>query len=73
MDAQNHWEKVYTEKAPTAVSWYRPHLETSLSLIRRVASKCLAIIDVGGESTLGYWAGSHYKHMRGFIEHVVDT
>jgi 2-polyprenyl-3-methyl-5-hydroxy-6-metoxy-1,4-benzoquinol methylase len=53
MDSQNHWEKIYTEKAPTAVSWYRPHLETSVSLIERVATKESAIIDVGGgESTL---------------------
>jgi len=53
MDAQNHWDKIYTEKAPIAVSWYRPHLEISLSLIERVASKYSAIIDVGGgESTL---------------------
>ena len=53
MDAQNHWEKIYTEKAPTAVSWYRRHLETSLALIERVARKDSAIIDVGGgESTL---------------------
>ena len=53
MDAQVHWEKVYSEKAPNAVSWYRPHLETSLSLIERVSSKSSAIIDVGGgESTL---------------------
>jgi len=29
------WEKVYTEKGLTAVSWYRPHLETSLELIGR--------------------------------------
>lgn len=53
MDAQAHWEKVYSQKAPDAVSWYRPHLETSLSLIERVSSKSSAIIDVGGgESTL---------------------
>jgi 2-polyprenyl-3-methyl-5-hydroxy-6-metoxy-1,4-benzoquinol methylase len=53
LDAQNHWEKIYAEKEPTAVSWYRPHLETSLSLIERVASKESAIIDVGGgESSL---------------------
>jgi 2-polyprenyl-3-methyl-5-hydroxy-6-metoxy-1,4-benzoquinol methylase len=53
MDAQSHWEKIYTEKAPNAVSWYRPHLETSLALIERVSSKGSAIIDVGGgESTL---------------------
>lgn len=54
MGAQNHWEKIYTEKAPTAVSWYRPHLETSLELIERVAEDhSSSIIDVGGgESTL---------------------
>ena len=37
MDAKTHWEKVYTTKAPDAVSWYRVHLGTSLG---------------GGESTL---------------------
>lgn len=54
MNAQNHWEKIYTEKGPTAVSWYRPHLETSLQLIERVAADhSSSIIDVGGgESTL---------------------
>lgn len=54
MDARNHWEKIYTEKAPDAVSWYRPHLETSLELIERMApSRQASIIDVGGgESTL---------------------
>jgi hypothetical protein len=54
MDAQTHWEKIYTEKAPDAVSWYRPHLETSLSLIEQAAAGCSAsVIDVGGgESTL---------------------
>jgi 2-polyprenyl-3-methyl-5-hydroxy-6-metoxy-1,4-benzoquinol methylase len=53
MDAQAHWEKVYAVKVPNAVSWYRPHLDTSLSLIGRVSSRNSAIIDVGGgESTL---------------------
>jgi 2-polyprenyl-3-methyl-5-hydroxy-6-metoxy-1,4-benzoquinol methylase len=54
MDVQTHWEKIYSEKAPNAVSWYRAHLETSLELIGRVASNFSAsIIDVGGgESTL---------------------
>lgn len=27
MDVKTHWEKVYTTKAPDAVSWYRRHLE----------------------------------------------
>ena len=51
---KGHWEKVYEEKAPEAVSWYRPHLDTSLALIERTgAGPDAAIIDVGGgESTL---------------------
>jgi SAM-dependent methyltransferase len=54
MDSQTHWEKIYKEKAPDAVSWYRPHLETSLALIEKAApSLSASIIDVGGgESTL---------------------
>jgi 2-polyprenyl-3-methyl-5-hydroxy-6-metoxy-1,4-benzoquinol methylase len=54
MDVKAHWEKVYRTKAPDAVSWYRPHLETSLALIERTgAGPSSAIIDVGGgESTL---------------------
>lgn len=54
MDSQTHWERIYKEKAPDAVSWYRPHLETSLDLIKKLApERTAAIIDVGGgESTL---------------------
>lgn len=54
MDARSHWENVYTTKAPDAVSWYSPHLETSLELIEKVApARSTSIIDVGGgESTL---------------------
>jgi 2-polyprenyl-3-methyl-5-hydroxy-6-metoxy-1,4-benzoquinol methylase len=54
MDVRTHWEKIYTLKAPDQVSWYRPHLETSLSLIKRAATdRTASIIDIGGgESTL---------------------
>jgi SAM-dependent methyltransferase len=54
MNAANHWEKIYREKAPDAVSWYRPHLEMSLDLIEKAAStRAAAIINIGGgESTL---------------------
>jgi 2-polyprenyl-3-methyl-5-hydroxy-6-metoxy-1,4-benzoquinol methylase len=54
MDAKRHWEKVYGTKTPEAVSWYRPHLETSLDLIERAANgHSASIVDVGGgESTL---------------------
>lgn len=54
MDTRRHWEKIYTTRAPEQVSWYRPHLETSLALIERASTRqSAAIIDVGGgESTL---------------------
>jgi 2-polyprenyl-3-methyl-5-hydroxy-6-metoxy-1,4-benzoquinol methylase len=54
MNAANHWEKIYREKASDAVSWYRPHLEMSLDLIEKAApARSAAILDIGGgESTL---------------------
>src|SRR5690348_963163 len=54
MDPRAHWERVYHAKAPNSFSWYRPHLELSLGLIRQAAkSTSAAILDVGaGESTL---------------------
>jgi 2-polyprenyl-3-methyl-5-hydroxy-6-metoxy-1,4-benzoquinol methylase len=53
MDVKTHWEKVYKTKAPDTVSWYLPHLETSLALIERTGAGLFSfIIDVGGESTL---------------------
>jgi 2-polyprenyl-3-methyl-5-hydroxy-6-metoxy-1,4-benzoquinol methylase len=49
MRTKAHWESVYGTKEPEQVSWYRPHLDTSLTLIERVASShSAAIIDVGG-------------------------
>ena len=54
VDPKLHWEQVYRTKSPTEVSWYRPHLETSLELIEGTgATREAAIIDIGaGESTL---------------------
>jgi hypothetical protein len=37
MDVRAQWEMVYGTKAADAVSWFLPHLETSLALIERVA------------------------------------
>ena len=50
MERQQHWEKIYASKDATKVSWFRPHLETSLALIERAANgnRHAAIIDVGG-------------------------
>jgi SAM-dependent methyltransferase len=54
MNVRTHWDKIYAEKSQGTVSWYRPHLETSLKLIERAApARPAPIIDVGGgESTL---------------------
>ena len=54
MDTPTHWNKIYTQKAPDQVSWFRPHLEASLELIEQSgAGTSASIIDVGaGESTL---------------------
>jgi SAM-dependent methyltransferase len=47
--AQEHWQRIYSEKSPNQVSWYRPHLDTSLQLIQRLAlDPDASIIDVGG-------------------------
>ena len=54
MDAQAHWDRIYTENAADQVSWYSPHLQASLAQIDQSgAEPSASIIDVGtGESTL---------------------
>jgi len=51
---QRHWEEVYSRKAESQVSWFRPHLERSLEFVDHAGlSQDAAIIDVGaGASTL---------------------
>jgi len=52
-DAKMHWNGIYGRVADDAVSWYRPHLDTSLRLIQNAAGPEACIIDVGGgHSTL---------------------
>jgi hypothetical protein len=49
MSDKTHWEQIYAKKSATNVSWYRPHLDVSLDLIRETGVKEDArIIDVGG-------------------------
>jgi len=44
-----HWQHVYSEKAPTEVSWYQPVPEESLQLIRGTGvARAEPILDVGG-------------------------
>jgi len=48
MSREEHWERVYGTKPATQVSWYAPHLERSIAMIRAVATSEADIIDVGG-------------------------
>ncbi|MFH0933848.1 MAG: class I SAM-dependent methyltransferase [Pseudomonadota bacterium] len=49
MQSKDHWENVYSTKAADAVSWFQPHADLSLDIIRSTQlGKEAAIIDVGG-------------------------
>lgn len=49
MQPKEHWERVYSTKAPDAVSWFQQHAECSLRLIQQTGVPLSAsIIDVGG-------------------------
>ena len=49
MQSKDHWEKVYTTKASDAVSWFQPHADFSVGLIKATgAGLDASIIDVGG-------------------------
>ena len=49
MDWKTHWETIYRQKRPEEVSWYQPHLETSLRLLENAGLNPESrIIDVGG-------------------------
>jgi 2-polyprenyl-3-methyl-5-hydroxy-6-metoxy-1,4-benzoquinol methylase len=48
-ERQSHWERVYTSKNETEVSWFQQSPETSLNLIRQTGATAeSAIIDIGG-------------------------
>jgi 2-polyprenyl-3-methyl-5-hydroxy-6-metoxy-1,4-benzoquinol methylase len=49
MQSKEHWERVYTTKAATAVSWFQEHARRSVELIRQTGvARDASIIDVGG-------------------------
>ena len=49
MDLDQHWQQVYQTKRPDTVSWFRPHLETSLQMLQCAGvSAGDSLIDVGG-------------------------
>ncbi len=77
MDAQHHWENVYHTKGSANVSWYTPHLDTSLQLIQQLAPNADAtILDVGsGASTLAddlLEAGFHHLAMLDISSHALE-
>ncbi len=47
-DLQDHWQKVYSGKSETELTWFEDKPETSLSLIAQCAKPSDRIIDVGG-------------------------
>ena len=49
-----HWEHVYKTKKFDSVSWYKPHLDLSLSIIKELQpNRNKSIMDIGGgQSTL---------------------
>lgn len=63
---KSHWETIYTTRSATEVSWYRTHLEQSLTLIEQTGTDLEAhVIDVGGgASTLADdLLAAGYRHL----------
>ena len=53
MQSKDHWEHIYSSKAPDAVSWFQEHAKSSLQLIRETGvAPAAAIIDVGGGASI---------------------
>ncbi|MGC2457821.1 MAG: class I SAM-dependent methyltransferase [Gallionellaceae bacterium] len=49
MDLKQHWDEIYSSKAPDTVSWFQEHADLSVRLIHNTGlGKGAAIIDVGG-------------------------
>ena len=49
MQSKDHWETVYSTKASDAVSWFQPHADFSVGLIKATGvGHDASIIDVGG-------------------------
>lgn len=48
-DRPEHWNRVYSEKDPSSVSWFQPEPEPSLRALDRFGAKATSsLIDVGG-------------------------
>ncbi len=48
-ERKQHWENVYSVRGPSEVSWHKPHLGNSLSLMEKAGvTRDARILDVGG-------------------------
>jgi 2-polyprenyl-3-methyl-5-hydroxy-6-metoxy-1,4-benzoquinol methylase len=53
MQSKNHWETVYSTKLSDSVSWFQPHANSSINLIRETdISLDSSIIDIGGGASM---------------------
>jgi len=53
MERREHWEQVYRNKQPDAVSWFQPHAALSRALISEsLSDRDARIVDVGGGASL---------------------
>lgn len=48
----DHWNRVWTDRDPTLVTWHQPRPERSLDLVTSVAAPTDAVVDVGGGASL---------------------
>ena len=48
MNRAEHWNAVHRRRPVAGASWFAPHLERSLALVRAVAGPAARILDVGG-------------------------
>jgi SAM-dependent methyltransferase len=52
MQDKSHWERVYSTKSSSALSWFQPRADQSLGIVQRIAAgEQTRIIDVGGGSS----------------------
>lgn len=52
-DRRAHWQRVWTQKSPDAVSWFQPEPAMSVALIQSLSlRKDAGIVDIGGGASL---------------------
>ena len=53
METRHHWETIWADRSPDAVSWYQPQAGLSLALITAAATdRQTPIVDVGGGASV---------------------